>query len=172
MPRTSSRWVIVRSSLRVGSPPSRTANSGRANNSSPITLQGRPPEPVIGRGDKVASRLAAGALEERQGAVTPESAVLSLSPRTQGGGIVTAHSLLYPGRGVLSRRFPLEASTGRRSRRQPGPFHGPAFRVVMAVEAGILAGMAFAPGWAVVVLFVLMWGLLFAYTALSRRAWF
>ena len=116
--------------------------------------------------------MAAGALEECQGAATLESAVLSLSPRAQGGGIVTAHSLLYPGRGVSSRRFPLEASTGRRSRRQPGPFHSPAFRVVVTVEAGVLAGMAFAPGWAVVVLFVLMWGLLFVYTALCRRAWF
>ena len=70
---------------------------------------------------------------------------------------------------MSSRRFPLGASRARSAPRQPVPFRGPAFWVILAVTAAAAAGMAFAPQWAQVVLFFLLWGLLFAYTGLYRR---
>ena len=81
-----------------------------------------------------------------------------------------ADSLLQqPGRAMSSRHFLRGESRARRAPRQPVPFRGPAFWVVLAVTATAAAGMAFAPQWAQVVLFLLLWGLLFAYTALYRR---
>ncbi len=83
-------------------------------------------------------------------------------------------SLTHPLRlrgAVLSQRFPLAASRARRPRPPSKPFGGPAFWVLMTVEAGALGGMAFETGWALVALLALAWGFLFAYTGLCRHGW-
>lgn len=85
---------------------------------------------------------------------------------------MTDHSLVRRfERAGVSRPFPLAASGARRAPRRSGPFHGAVFGVVVVMATGAVAGMAFAPPWAVVVLLVLAWGLLWAYTALCRRGY-
>jgi hypothetical protein len=86
---------------------------------------------------------------------------------------VTDHSLLLRReRAAPSRPFPVRASRARPATRRLGPFHGPVFGVVVVMAAGAVAGMALAPPWAVIVLFVLAWGLLLAYAAFCRRGGF
>jgi hypothetical protein len=86
---------------------------------------------------------------------------------------VTAHSpLLRLGRAGSEHLSLMDAAGAERSPRRPRPFTGPAFWVAAVVATGAVAGMAFAPPWVQVVLFLMLWAVLFAYTGLSRRGRF
>jgi hypothetical protein len=87
---------------------------------------------------------------------------------------MTVSSVLrYPQAGLSHRRRP----SPRLSVARPavihlhGPWVGIPFWALFLMEVSVLMGLAFAAGWGRDLLFVAMWGLLYAYFVLCRRGW-